>query len=81
MKILAEITVNTKYQGERKINRIEVYGELDEHRRLGWKVQGMNGTYCYLIGYYYDRDEAIRTFAEIECRLLRAQEETALKKE
>lgn len=79
MKVLAEITVDTKYQGSNTINQVEVFGEMDEHKRLGWKVQGIHGTYRYLIGYFYDRGEAIHTFAEIQCRLLRAQEEEARK--
>lgn len=77
MRVLAEIEVQTTYRGVQRINDVDIFTELDEHKNTGWKVDGINRSTHYHLGYYYDKSQAIDQFGEIMCRLLKAQEKEA----
>lgn len=77
MRVLAEIEVQTTYCGPQKINDVNIFAELDEHKNTGWKVDGVNGSTHYHLGYHYDKSQAIDQFSKIKCRLLRAKETEA----
>ncbi len=80
MKVLAEIEVETLYRGRQQINQVEIFTELNEHKDIGWKVDGIYGSTHYILGFHYGLSEAIDQFSDIQCRLLRAQEEAAEKR-
>lgn len=76
MRVVTDIETNTIY-GLKKINKIEIFGELDEHSNLIWKLEGQHGLEKFPISFHENREEAVRKFAEIQCRLLLAQEREA----
>lgn len=77
MRVTAEIEVDTIYRGKQKISDVNIFTELDEHKHTGYKVDGINGSIHYFLGYYYDKAEAIDHFSTIKCRLLQAEETEA----
>ena len=77
MRVITDIEVNTAYSGPQKINKVDIFLELDEHKNVGWKVQGFYGLYQYLIGYHRERRDAVKQYSEILCRLLLAEEKEA----
>lgn len=76
MRVVTDIETATIY-GPKKINKIEIFGETDEHANLVWKLEGQHGLEKFPISFHKDREEAVRKFAEIQCRLLLSQEREA----